>query len=121
MGGVSVGVVFLMVVLTTLYPAENQDPDKNRIVITGVPGKVIRDRPRKPKSRRDKKLEIKRNSADEWVWEDESTLIRLQNEPRRKLFVPKEAGYLPCSLKRVRDDRVTTQKFQSNLRTIKDS
>ena len=99
-----------------LYPAENQDPDKNRIAIRGVP-KIFRDRPRKPKSRRDKKLEIKRNSADEWVWEDESTLIRVHNEPGRKLFVPK----LPCSLKRVRDDRVTIQKFQSNSKPIKDS
>ena len=76
-----------------LYPDENQDPDKNRIVIKGVPGRIIEDRPRKQKSRRDRRLEIKRNSADEWVWEDESTLIRVHNEPRRNLFVPKEAGF----------------------------
>ena len=34
---------------------------------------------------------------------------------------PKRQVFLPCSLKRIRDDRVTTQKFQSNSRTIRDS
>ena len=38
-----------------LYPDENQDPDKNRIVIKGVPGRIIEDRPRKQKSRRDRR------------------------------------------------------------------
>eukprot|EP00435_Cladocopium_sp_Y103_P015469 s934_g3.t2 len=73
------------------------------------------------KSRREKKHNLKRQGADEWHWEDESTLIRIHNEPRRKLFIPKEAEFLPCSLRRIRDDRETTQIFQSSQRTIKDS
>ena len=89
----------------------------NRIVFDGLPNA----KQGKAKSRRDKEHETRRVSADVWKWEDESTLIRVHNEPRRKLFIPKEADFLPCSLKRIRDDRTTTQKFQSNTRTIEDS
>ena len=104
-----------------LYPDENQDPDKNRIVIKGVPGRIIEDRPRKQKSRRDRRLEIKRNSADEWVWEMNQPLFEFTMSLEGTCLFPKRQVFLPCSLKRIRDDRVTTQKFQSNSRTIRDS
>jgi hypothetical protein len=40
-----------------LYPAENQDPDRN---LTVIPGTVFKDRPVKTRSRRDKRLLWKR-------------------------------------------------------------
>ena len=58
---------------------------------------------------------------DEWIWKDETTLVRVHNTPRRRMFVPKEADFLPCKLKRFRDDRETYQVFQSSGRTINDS
>ena len=99
--------------LDNLYPAEN--PKRNRIVFDGLPN----EHNRKSKSRRDRKHEGKRANSEVWRWEDESTLVRVHNEPRRKLFIPKEAEHLPCSLKRIKDDRTT--RFQSNTRTITDS
>ena len=76
---------------------------------------------RNKKSRRDKKHDGRRGNTDVWKWEDESTLVRVHNEPRRRLFVPKEAEFLPCRLRRIKDDRRTVQKFQSNSRIIDDS
>ena len=58
---------------------------------------------------------------DEWIWKDEVTLVRVHKTPRRIMFVPKEADFLPCRLKRFRDDRETYQVFQSSGRTINDS
>ena len=58
---------------------------------------------------------------DEWIWKDETTLVRAHNIPRRKMFVPKEADFLPCRLKRFRDARETYQLFQSSGRIINDS
>ena len=39
----------------------------------------------------------------------------------RKMFIPKKASYLPCDLRRIRDERETLQVFQSNGRKIVDS
>ena len=49
------------------------------------------------------------------------TNLPLHREPRRKMFVPKEASYIPCDLRRFRDERETLQVFQSNERKLKDS
>ena len=76
------------------YPSENQDPMKNRIVFDDLPMKLNKNK----KSRRDKKHDGRRRSADVWRWEDESTLVRIHNEPRRKLFIRREAEFLPCRL-----------------------
>ena len=100
-----------------LYPTENQDPLKNRIVFDDLPMESNSNK----KSRRDKKHDGRRRNADIWKWEDESTPVRVHNEPRRRLFIPKEAEYLPCRLRRIKDDRRTFQKFQSNSRTVDDS
>ena len=100
-----------------LYPTENQDPMKNRIIFDDI----IMEAHRNKKSRRDKKHDGRRGNTDVWKWEDESTLVRVHNEPRRRLFIPKEAEFLPCRLRRIKDDRRTIQKFQSNSRTIDDS
>ena len=100
-----------------LYPTENQDPMKNRIIFDDIMMEAHRNK----KSRRDKKHDGKRGNTDIWKWEDESTLVRVHNEPRRRLFIPKEAEYLPCRLRRIKDDRRTVQKFQSNSRIIDDS
>ena len=54
-------------------------------------------------------------------WKDETTLVRVHHTPRRRMFVPKEADFLPCRLKRFRDARETYQLFQSSGRTINDS
>ena len=71
------------------------------------------------KSRRLKKLEqsicdAKNKDDNDWVWKDESTLVRAHREPRRKMFVPKEASNIPCDLRRFRHERETLQVFQSN-------
>ena len=39
-----------------------------------------------------------------WVWKDETTLMRVHKVPRRKMFTPKEADFLPCKLRRFRDE-----------------
>ena len=77
-----------------LYPTENQDPSRNRIVFDELPMGSSRNK----KSRRDKKYDGRRKNADLWKWEEESTLVRVHNEARRRLFIPKEVEYLPCSL-----------------------
>ena len=100
-----------------LYPTENQDPMKNRIIFDDIMMEAHRNK----KSRRDKKHDGRRGNTDVWKWEDESTLVRVHNEPRRRLFIPKEAEFLPCRLRRIKDDRRTVQKFQSNNRIIDDS
>ena len=41
--------------------------------------------------------------------------------PEGKMFVPKEADYVPCKLRWICDDRETYQVFQSSERTIADS
>ena len=103
------------------YPTENKDPSCRRIKTCDV----IIDQPMNMgKSRRLKKIEqTKRDSKtkDEWIWKDEATLVRVHKEPRRKMFIPKEASYLPCDLRRFRDERETLQVFQSNERKIVDS
>ena len=72
-------------------------------------------------SRRARKNPKNEDCKDEWVWKDEVTLMRVHKTPRRRMFVPKEADFLPCRLKRFRYDRETYQIFQSSGRTINDS
>ena len=108
------------------YPTENQDPSKRRIIFAGgdsLAGRVSRDRAYNPENptRRGKKMFKSECNLDEWVWKDETTLTRVHKVPRRKMFTPKEADFLPCKLKRFRDERETNQVFQSSGRLIHDS
>jgi len=107
------------------YPTENKDPNRRRIVFAGGDpyfGRVSRDSAHNSThSRKERKVTKSDEREDKWVWQDETTLVRVHNTPRRKMFVPKEADFLPCKLKRCRDVRETYQVFQSNGRTIKDS
>ena len=104
------------------YPTENKDPKRRRIVFAGGeirPSRVARDKAYNPTSRREKKRD--KVCQDEWVLKDETTVIRAHKTPRKKMFIPKEADFLPCRLKRFRDFRETNQIFQSNGRLIHDS
>jgi len=107
------------------YPTENKDPNHRPIVFGGgdaMVGRVSRDVAHNPiQSRKDKKMSKNDESKDEWIWEDETTLVRVHKVPRRKMFIPKEADFLPCKLRRFRDERQTHQVFQSSGRTINDS
>ena len=107
------------------YPTENKDPNRRRISFAGgdpVFGRVSRDRAHNSKqSRRDRRITKNEECEDKWIWQDETTLVRVHNTPRRRMFVPKEAEFLPCKLKRFRDVRETYQVFQSSGRTLKDS
>ena len=103
------------------YPLEN--PRRGRVKTCDL--NITFDQPMNmKKSERLKKMEQSIRGAknkDDWLWKDESTLVRLHREPRRKMFVPKEASYIPCDLRRFRDERETLQVFQSNERKLKDS
>ena len=81
-------------------PTKNQDPSRGRIQTCDV----IVDQPMSMgKSRRSKKIEKAKRDAktkDERVWKDDATLVRVHEEPRRKMFVPKEASHFPCDLRR---------------------
>ena len=107
------------------YPTENKDPKRRRIVFAGgeiAHPRVSRDVFINPTpSRRAPKTPKNEDCKDEWIWKDEVTLVRVHKTPRRRMFVPKEADFLPCRLKRFRDDRETYQVFQSSGRTINDS
>ena len=107
------------------YPTENKDPNRRRIIFAdGDPvfGRVSRDRAHNStQSRKGRKMAKNEECDDKWIWQDETTLVRVHNTPRRRMFVPKEAEFLPCNLKRFRDVRETYQVFQSSGRTIKDS
>ena len=107
------------------YPTENKDPKRRRIVFAGgeiAHPRVSRDVFLNPTpSRRARKTPKNEDCKDEWIWKDETTLVRVHNTPRRRMFAPKEADFLPCRLKRFRDDRETYQVFQSSGRTINDS
>ena len=107
------------------YPTENKDPKRRRIVFAGgeiAHPRVSRDVFLNPTpSRRARKTPKNEDCKDEWIWKDEVTLVRVHKTPRRRMFVPKEADFLPCRLKRFRDDRETYQVFQSSGRTINDS
>ena len=107
------------------YPTENKVPKRRRIVFAGgdvAHTRVSRDIFLNPTpSRRARKNPKNEDCKDEWVWKDEVTLVRVHKTPRRRMFVPKEADFLPCRLKRFRDDRETYQVFQSSGRTINDS
>ena len=108
------------------YPTENKDPNRGRIVLAGgdvMAGRVSRDKAYNPmsSSRRGERMSKDENNQDEWVWKDEITLTRIHKVPRRKMVTPKEADFLPCKLKRFRDERETNQIFQSNGRVINDS
>ena len=133
MGGVQVGVAFQWdnpqrgapKIHDDPYPTENKDPKRRRIVFAGgdvAHVRVSRDIFLNPTpSRRARKNPENEDCKDEWVWKDEVTLVRVHKTPRRRMFVPKEADFLPCRLKRFRDDRETYQVFQSSGRTINDS
>ena len=107
------------------YPTENKDPNRRRIIFAdGDPvfGRVSRDRAHNStQSRKGRKMAKNEECDDKWIWQDETTLVRVHNTPRRRMFVPKEAEFLPCNLKRFRDVRETYQVFQSSGRTIKGS
>ena len=107
------------------YPTENKDPNRRHIVFAGgdeAHTRVSRDVILNPTpSRKVRKMSKNEECSDEWIWKDETTLVRVHNTPRRKMFVPKEADFLPCRLKRFRDARETYQIFQSSGRTINDS
>ena len=108
------------------YPTENQDPKKWRIIFAGgdaFAGRVSRDRAYNPENstRKGKRMLKNESDSDKWVWKDETTLMRVHKVPRRKMFTPKEADFLPCKLKRFRDERETNQVFQSSGRLIHDS
>ena len=105
------------------YPTENKDPNRRRISFAGgdlVFGRVSRDRAHNSTQSRSRITKTE-ECEDKWIWQDETTLVRAHNTPRRRRFVPKEAESLPCKLKRFRDVRETYQVFQSSGRTIKDS
>ena len=93
------------------YPTENKDPKRRRIVFAGgdvAHTRVSRDIFLNPTpSRRARKNPKNEDCKDEWLWKDEVTLVRAHKTPRRRMFVPKEADFLPCRLKRFRDDRET--------------
>ena len=108
------------------YPTENQDPKKRSIVFAGgdsFAGRVSRDRAYNPENstRKGKRVLKDETNVDEWIWKDETTLVRVHKVPRRKMFTPKEADFLPCKLKRFRDERETNQMFQSSGRLMHDS
>ena len=108
------------------YPTENKDPNRRRIVFAGgdvIAGRVSRDKAYNPttSSRKGKKISKNECDQDEWIWKDETTLTRVHKVPRRKMFTPKEADFLPCKLRRFRDERETNQVFQSSGRLIHDS
>ena len=108
------------------YPTENKDPNRRRIIFAGgdeIAGRVSRDKAYNPmtSSRKGKKISKSECDQDEWVWKDETTLTRVHKVPRRKMFTPKEADFLPCKLRRFRDERETNQVFQSSGRLIHDS
>ena len=105
------------------YPTENKDPNRRRFSFAGcdpVFGRVSRDRAHNSTQSRSRITKTE-ECEDKWIWQDETTLVRVHNTPRRRMFVPKEAEFLPCKLKRFRDVRETYQVFQSSGRTIKDS
>ena len=108
------------------YPTENKDPNRQRIIFAGgdeIAGRVSRDKAYNPmtSSRKGKKMSKRECDQDEWIWKDETTLTRVHKVPRRKMFTPKEADFLPCKLRRFRDERETNQVFQSSGRLIHDS
>ena len=108
------------------YPTENKDPNRRRIVFAGgdvVAGRVSKDKAYNPStsSRKGKKISKNEYDQNEWIWKDETTLTRVHKVPRRKMFTPKEADFLPCKLRRFRDERETNQVFQSSGRLIHDS
>ena len=108
------------------YPTENKDPNRRRIVFAGgdvIAGRVSKDKAYNPSmsSRKGKKIYKNESDQDEWIWKDETTLMRVHKVPRRKMFTPKEADFLPCKLRRFRDERETNQVFQSSGRLIHDS
>ena len=77
------------------YPTENKDPNRRRISFTGgdpVFGRVSRDRAHNStQSRRGRRITKTEECEDKWIWQDETTLVRAHNTPRRRRFVPKEA------------------------------
>ena len=108
------------------YPTENKDPNRRRIIFAGgdvIAGRVSRDKAYNPttSSRKGKKISKNECDQDEWIWKDETTLTRVHKVPRRKMFTPKEADFLPCKLRRFRDEPETNQVFQSSGRLIHDS
>ena len=107
------------------YRTESKDPNRRRIVFAGGDAahtRVSRDVFLNPTpSRKVRKTSKNEACRDEWIWKDETTLVRVHNTPRRKMFVPKEADFVPCRLKRFRDAREAYQLFQSSGRIINDS
>ena len=108
------------------YPTENKDPNRRRIVFAGgdvIAGRVSKDKAYNPStsSRKGKKISKNECDQDEWIWKDETTLMRVHKVPRRKMFTPKEADFLPCKLRRFRDERETNEVFQSSGRLIHDT
>ena len=58
---------------------------------------------------------------DEWKWIGNHTLERIHNIPRRDMFVPSDCEDCPCDHRLIQDWRETQQKFQSNVRVVKDN
>ena len=59
---------------------------------------------------------------DGWRWLGNHTLERIHNILRRKKFVPSDCDDdCPCDHRLIQDRRETQQKFQSNVRVVKDS
>ena len=122
MGGALVGVVFHVMIH---IPLKTRTPNRRRFSFAGgdpVFGRVSRDRAHNStQSRRGHRITKTEECEDKWIWQDETTLVRVHNTPRRRMFVPKEAEFPPCKLNRFRDVRETYQVFQSSGRTFKDS
>ena len=75
------------------------------------------DKPSRKDKRRSKDVE-----SDRWEWKRlQKHWFVFTTSPEGKMFVPKEADYVPCKLRWICDDRETYQVFQSSERTIADS
>ena len=67
--------------------------------------------------------EVKQNDVnkDYWEWEDDDTLVRVHETPRRIQFSPTECEACPCDVRLLRDERTTKQKFKNVERNQRDN
>ena len=56
-----------------------------------------------------KESRIQQSNDDTWEWEDEETLVRKHQTPRRSRFSPQECETCPCDVRKLSDKRQTSQ------------
>ena len=68
-----------------------------------------------------KEARIQQTNDDTWEWEDEETLVRKHQTPRRSRFSPQECETCPCDIRKLSDKRQTSQIFRNQRMDINDN